>query len=63
MAWVRALTAVCRAARSARSISTTPSWAFGVPVASAGLHRAGGGVGVDRVALAVPAAGGCGRAG
>jgi hypothetical protein len=33
IAWVRALTAVWRAVRSARSISTVPSWALGTPVA------------------------------
>jgi hypothetical protein len=33
-AWVRALTAVWRATRSARVISTVPSWALGMPVAS-----------------------------
>jgi hypothetical protein len=34
MAWVRALTAVWRATRSERTISTVPSWALGMPVAS-----------------------------
>src|SRR6266540_2940486 len=42
MVWVRALTALWRATRSARSISTVPSWALGVPLAA---PAAGGPVG------------------
>jgi hypothetical protein len=58
MAWVRALTALWRATRSERTISTVAVLSLEMPVASPGLDRSGGGVGIDRVALATPAAGG-----
>ena len=53
MAWVRALTAVCRAARSAGA-SRLPVGGLGGAGRLAGLDRAGRGIGIDRVALAAP---------
>ena len=56
MAWVRAFIAVARATRSERIISTCRSPALGM-AALAGQDRSGGGLGIDRVGLAPPAAG------
>ena len=56
-AWARAATALRRATRSARSASTAPTAVLRDAGGPAGLGGAGGGLGVDRVGLALPAAG------
>ena len=57
IAWVRARIAVWRATRSERIISTCPVPVLGGHGGLAGLHRAGGGLSVGRVRLAVAPAG------